>query len=560
MSAALGKVFLIGAGPGDPGLITVRGRACLEHAEVVIYDNLANDALLEYAPNAERIFVGKSTGHHTLLQDEINQLLLREAQRVSRVVRLKGGDPFVFGRGGEEALFLTQQGIPFEVVPGVTAGIGVPAYAGIPVTHRGVSGSVTLLTGHEDSHSGALGVDLAQLATQGTLIFYMGVKSLPRVVNELVRLGRTPDTPVAVIEWGTFARQRTIRGRLDSIHDMCLQENVVPPALVVVGAVTQLSDSLSWFENRPLYGKRIAVTRARTQASELVVLLRELGADVFEFPTIEIERVPAPPDLGPVSDYDWIVLTSVNGVDMLFERLDALGRDARDLAGVKLCVIGSATREAVHKRFLRCDLMPENYVAESLLAALETHAGTLAGKRFLLPRADIARSFLPKELRARGAEVTELVAYRTVKPGASETLADALVSYAPDCVTFTSSSTARNFCEIMGEKRLAALLPKTAFASIGPPPPPPPPPDHIQNRARTWTCDSRRSAGARHSRARSGHCGCAWPGRRPLAARAFVVALREVWRVRASRSTIPRGNVNNSAGCSGNLTRMRWRR
>jgi len=217
-----------------------------------------------------------------------------------------------------------------------------------------------------------------------------------------------------------------------------------------------------------LYGKRIAVTRARTQASELVIALRELGADVFEFPTIEIERVEAPPDFGAIGAYDWVILTSVNGVEMLFERLDALGQDARDLAGVKLCVIGSATREAVQKRFLRCDLMPENYVAESLLEALEAREGNLAGKRFLLPRADIARSFLPKELRARGAEVMELVAYRTVKPESSEALADALVSYAPDAVTFTSSSTARNFCEIMGSQRLAAVRDKAAFASIGP--------------------------------------------------------------------------------------------
>ncbi|MBI5095480.1 MAG: uroporphyrinogen-III C-methyltransferase [Candidatus Hydrogenedentes bacterium] len=468
MSVAYGKVFLVGAGPGDPGLITVRGRACLERADVVIYDNLANDALLEYAPNAERIFAGKSTDHHTLLQDEINELLLEQARKVARVVRLKGGDPFVFGRGGEEALFLAEHGIPFEIVPGVTSGIGALAYAGIPVTHRGLAGSVTLITGHEDTQRHKPAVDLAQLAVQGTLVFYMGVKSLSHIAAELIRLGRAPETPAAAIEWGTFPRQRTIHGRLDTIHELCERERVSPPALFVVGAVTALSETLSWFENRPLYGKRIAVTRARGQASELVIALRELGADVFEFPTIEIERVEAPPDFGPIGAYHWVILTSVNGVDMLFERLETLGLDARGLAGVKLCVIGSATREAVQKRFLRCDLMPDKYVAESLLEALVEREGALEGKRFLLPRADIARSFLPKELRARGAEVTELIAYRTVKPQSSEQLADALVAYAPDFVTFTSSSTARNFCEILGPARLAALQPKAAFASIGP--------------------------------------------------------------------------------------------
>jgi uroporphyrinogen III methyltransferase/synthase len=468
MSHTTGKVFLVGAGPGDPGLITVRGKECLERAHVVIYDSLINEALLAHAPNAEHIFAGKATAKHTLMQDEINTLLVDWAKKVERVVRLKGGDPFVFGRGGEEALYLAERGIPFEIVPGVTAGIAVPAYAGIPVTHRGMASSVVLLAGHLDPASGEGAVALEELPGDGTLVFYMAVKQLPKIAIELIERGRAASTPCAVITRGTCAAQQTVSGTLDTIAHRAFAEQIGPPAVFVVGEVASLSGKLSWFESRPLFGKRIVITRARDHAGELARQLQELGADIFEFPTIKIEPVANAVPIDHVGKYDWIVFTSVNGVEMLFERLDESGRDARDFSGVKLCVIGSATRDAVKKRFLNPDLMPDKYDAEHVLDALVACSGDLAGKRFLLPRADIARSFLPKELRNRGAEVTELVAYRTVLPETPEELADALVAYEPHLITFTSSSTARNFGLIAGQQRLEKIRSAAEFASIGP--------------------------------------------------------------------------------------------
>lgn len=469
MSAAIaGRVYLVGAGPGDPDLITVRGRECLERADVVIHDALANYVLLDYAPRAEKIFVGKTADSHTLLQDEINRLLLDWAGRVSCVVRLKGGDPFVFGRGGEEALFLAEHGVAFEVVPGVTAGLGAAAYAGVPVTHRGMAAGVALITGHAAEEGEGLQLELEHLALQSTLVFYMGVRNLPRIVDDLLGLGRAPDTPVALIEWGTYPRQRTVTGVLSTICARCADEDVQAPAVIVVGAVAALHDPLNWFERRPLSGIRVAVTRAQTQAADMVRHLRALGAEILEFPTIEIVPVEPADDMDYVGNYDWVVLTSVNAVDMLFDRLESLGQDARDLAGVRLCVIGSATADAVRKRFLRIDLMPKRYVAEDLFAALSRREDSLQGRRFLLPRADIARSFLPQALRDQGAEVTELVTYRTVVPETSGAAADAVAAFAPHVVTFTSSSTARNFCELLGPDRLDRVKAGATFATIGP--------------------------------------------------------------------------------------------
>ena len=468
MAPSFGKVYLVGAGPGDPGLITVRGRECLERADVVVFDALANDALLRHAANAEHIFVGKSTDKHTLLQEEINALLVTQARKHAVVVRLKGGDPFVFGRGGEEALHLAQNGVPFEVVPGVTAGVAAPAYAGIPVTHRGMAASCAFITGHiPPGEPGA--VDLARIGLEGTLCFYMAVRNLPAICSQLVELGRSPDTPAAVIAWGTCPQQRTATGTLATIAGIVEREGIVPPALFVVGEVASLADTLAWHDQRPLFGLRIAVTRAQSQASKLVASLRQLGADVFEFPTIAIEFPEEPQPFDPLSTYDWVVLTSVNAVESLFTRLAERGEDARAFAGVKICVIGSATGEAVRQRFLEPDLVPERYVAEELMTALHAFEQDLAGKRFLLPRADIARGFLPAELRAQGAEVTELVAYRTVPPEASSERCEALLAFAPDLVTFTSSSTARNFAQLMGARRLKDLdALGVAYASIGP--------------------------------------------------------------------------------------------
>jgi len=468
MTSVQGKVWLVGAGPGDPGLFTLRGRECLEHADVVIYDSLANESLLEFAPNAEHIFAGKATDRHTLLQDEINRVMCDQASRGKRVVRLKGGDPFVFGRGGEEALALAKAGVAFEIVPGITAGIAGPAYAGIPVTHRGLATCYTLITGHDAEALETEDEDLSQLLLRGTLVFYMGVRNLPRIARQLMALGRPAETPAAVIQWGTQPRQRTVIGTLADIASKAKDEAIQPPAVIVVGNVVSLQESLSWFESRPLFGRRIVVTRAQSQASDLVSRLHELGADVFEFPTIAIEPPEQMEPFDPIGSYDWVVLTSVNGVDMLFERLEALGQDARDLAGVRLCVIGSATAEAVRKRFLRVDLMPEKYVAEDLMAALLEREPELKGKRFLLPRADIARSFLPEELRKHGADVKELIAYRTVVPRTPEVMAERLLSYRPDLVTFTSSSTARNFHAMLGPDRIAELKETATFGTIGP--------------------------------------------------------------------------------------------
>jgi len=467
VTGSQGKVYLVGAGPGDPGLITVRGKECLERADVVVYDSLANDAFLAWAPRAELIHVGKSRDRHTLMQDEINEVLVREAKSGRRVVRLKGGDPFVFGRGGEEALALAEAGIPFEVVPGITSSVAVPAYAGIPVTHRGLTQSYTVATGHgKPGPQGAL--DLADLPKGGTLVFMMSVKNLANLMNSLQECGHSPDTPAAVIEWGTYPRQRTVVGTIGTLAERAQAEGFEPPAVTVVGEVVTLHEKIDWYTNQPLFGKRIVVTRARAQASAFVHKLQELGADIFEFPTIKIEPPKDQEDFGYIGDYDWVVLTSVNGVQMLLQRLAEQGHDARDLAGVKLCVIGSKTADEVKKHFLNIDVMPDKYVAEELLAALEQHPESLEGKRFLLPRADIARSFLPKELRARGAEVVELVAYRTVKPALDDEIADALMDYAPHLVTFTSSSTAKNFAAMMGEYRVKALAETAAFGAIGP--------------------------------------------------------------------------------------------
>jgi uroporphyrinogen III methyltransferase/synthase len=467
MSTPTGKVYLVGAGPGDPGLLTLRGKACLARADVVIHDALSNAILLDHAPEAEDIFVGKSKDSHTLLQEEINDLLIREAQKGRRVVRLKGGDPFVFGRGGEEALALAEAGVAFEVVPGVSSAHAVPTYAGIPITQRGISQSYTVLTGHRSPGEGQ-GLNPSDIPAEGTLVILMGVIHLADIAAELIAMGRAAATPAAVIEWGTYPKQRTVTATLETIAKRCEEEGIAAPAVIVIGEVATFHDTLNWYENRPLSGKRIVVTRARQQASAFARQLQELGADIFEFPTIKIEKPDHPEAMDYIGDYDWVILTSVNGVTMLFDRLEESGYDARDLSGVRLCVVGSATAEAVKQRFLRVDLMPEKYVAEELLEALVSMEESLEGKRFLLPRADIARSFLPKELRARGAEVTELIAYRTVRPDTPDALADAMVAYKPHLVTFTSSSTARNFAEMVGPERLAQVQHHAAFAAIGP--------------------------------------------------------------------------------------------
>jgi len=467
-----GCVYLVGAGPGDPGLMTVRGRDLLRRADAVVYDNLAARRLLDEAPDdAEMIYVGKQASAHTMKQPDINQLLVKLGSEGKQVVRLKGGDPFVFGRGGEEALALVEAGVPFEVVPGITAGIAAPAYAGIPVTHRNVTSSMALITGHETPDKEESDLDYESLANwPGTLGFYMGVKNLPKIAASLIAHGKDPSTPAALVRWGTTARQETVTGTLENIAEVATAAGIKPPALIVVGHVVALREKISWFENRPLFGKRIVVTRARLQASRVTARLESLGAEVVELPAIKIEP---PEDLAPldqavsgISSYDWVIFTSANGVDAFFGALSRAGLDARALAGVKACVIGPGTARKLEHYGLRKDAQPKAYKASEItgtLSALED----LSGKKILCPRADIAPKELITDLESRGARAVDIAAYRTV--GATpepEALDELFADGGPDWITFTSSSTVTNFVNAVGLDRLKAS--SASLASIGP--------------------------------------------------------------------------------------------
>lgn len=464
--AGSGKVYIVGAGPGDPGLLTLRGKEVLERAGAVLYDHLVNDALLQHSPRADAIFVGKRPGQHALPQEDINRLLVETAGRVGQVVRLKGGDPFVLGRGGEEAEALARAGVAFEIVPGVTAGIAVPAYAGIPVTQRGVASSVTFMSGRAVNDAGELPLD--GLPASGTLIFFMGVKASAAIAERLMKSGRAPSTPVAVVENGTLSSQRTVVGTLESLERLCEEEGIRSPALVIAGDVVRLRETLAWFEERPLHGTRIAVTRARKRPSELVSKLRDLGADVFEFPTVEARAEGGEIPDHDLASFDWIVLASMNAVEALFDYLHARGKDARALHRAKLCAIGAKTAKALEERHMRADLTPDTFESEDILASLEAGHGPLAGRRFLLPRADIVRRSLREGLEARGAEVTAMDAFRPGIPAGSEALVERLIDFAPDFVTFTSASAARNFHAILGRERAEALSRNAVFAAIGP--------------------------------------------------------------------------------------------
>jgi uroporphyrinogen III methyltransferase/synthase len=469
--ATKGFVSLIGAGPGDPGLLTLRGAEVLAQADVVVYDYLANPALLSHArPDAERIYVGKQAGSHTLSQEEINVLLVERGLAGRRVARLKGGDPFVFGRGGEEALALVEAGVPFEVVPGVTSAVAAPAYAGIPVTHRGLASSLAIVTGHEDPAKDETALDWEHLASGvDTLVFLMGVGNLPRIVKELVAHGRPASTPAAVVRWGTLADQQTVSGTLADIVDGVRAAGLKPPAVTVVGEVAGLRDRLRWFEDRPLFGQRVLVTRTRQQAGALSLRLRALGAAALELPTI---RIVPPDDWAPLdsaiaglSRTDWIVFTSANGVGFFWERLRAAGLDARTLHGVRVAAIGPATAAELEAHGLLADYVPGEYVAEAVAAGL----GDVRGLRVLLPRADIARPALATLLRQGGAEVVEAPAYRTLRPEMDPGELRELLS-GITVATFTSSSTVRNLAEMAQEAGLdlPAALERTLVACIGP--------------------------------------------------------------------------------------------
>ncbi|MFC1966487.1 uroporphyrinogen-III C-methyltransferase [Chloroflexota bacterium] len=444
-----GKVYLVGAGPGDPGLISVKGLECLKKADVIIYDRLVDERLLNTAPpEVERIYAGKTAGKHTKPQDELNQLLVAKAGEGKTVVRLKGGDPFVLGRGGEEAEVLAQNHIPFEVVPGLTSAIVAPAYAGIPVTHRGLASSFAVITGHEDPDKDSSSINWEKLATGvDTLVFLMGMKNMPEIVTRLIEYGRPTDTPVAVIKDGTKPDQRTLVGNLENIVAKVKKHRLTPPAVIVVGEVVKLREKLQWFDNRTLFGKRILVTRARHQASILSRLLAEEGAQPIELPAIDIQAVADTKELdralSNLSGYQWLVFTSVNGVAALWQRLYGLKMDSRALNGLKVVAIGPATAKALEAQGVVPDYIPEIYTSEGIIAGLKRF--NIAGQRFLLPRADIADKYLVQEISRLGAEVHEIAAYQTVPT--TETISKAkqmLVSGEIDVITFTSSSTVSN--------------------------------------------------------------------------------------------------------------------
>jgi len=466
---AKGIIFLVGAGPGDPGLITVKALDCIRTADTVVYDFLANPCFLREArPDAELICVGKRGGCHTLRQHEINQLLVELGQAGKRVCRLKGGDPFVFGRGGEEALELAEAGIPFEIVPGVTAGVAAPAYAGIPVTQRGLTSSLAFITGHEDPTKDESDIDWSKVATGiGTLVFYMGVKRMPDNIEQLLKHGLPADTPAALIESGTLPGQKTVVGTLETIVE--LGKSIRPPAIFMVGKVAQLREKLAWFETRALSGRTIVVTRSRTQASDLTRRLTELGASVLEMPTIQIQ----PPDsyapldeaIGRIETYQWVLFTSVNGVDAFFERLKAAGKDARSLPNV--ASIGPATTDRLAENGILADAQPAKYTGAALVDALADKG--MDGARVLLPRAAEAPPTVTDGLAQLGAEVDEVPAYQTVLVEEADTEAvEALLAGNVDAVTFTSSSTVRGFVQALGSDRVTALPASLKFVAIGP--------------------------------------------------------------------------------------------
>ncbi len=451
-------VYLVGAGPGDPGLLTSKAAELIAAADVIVHDRLIpEDALKLARPEAELIYAGKRGGGESTGQDEIERLLVEHGASGRLVVRLKGGDPFVFGRGGEEAEVLRQADIPYEIVPGVTAGVAAPAYAGIPVTHRDAASAVAFVTGHEDPAKPESALDFDALARfPGTLVFYMGVRQLDAITQRLIQAGRRHDEPAAVIERGTFEDQRVISGTLGTIASEATAHELKAPAIAVLGQVASLRGQLRWFEARPLAGMSVAVTRARAQASGLARTLRALGAAVVETPAIRIEPLEGPaPDIGR---YDLVCLTSPNGVKFLFERLRATGRDARAFAGARVAAIGPGTAAALAEHGIQADIVPERFVAEGLVDAL----AHIPIERALIARAAEARDVLPEALRTRGAEVDVVSLYETVAEPLSEAELDAVER--ADYVTFTSSSTVKFFLAGAGER----LSPEMRIVSIGP--------------------------------------------------------------------------------------------
>ncbi len=455
------KVYLVGAGPGDPELITLKAKRLLEAADCVLYDHLASTDLLALVPpNAERIYVGKKKSDHAFTQEEICALLIERGKRGLNVVRLKGGDPFLFGRGGEEAEALADAGIPFEIVPGVTSPLGIAAYTGVPLTHRDHTSVVTFITGHDVAK-----IDWSKVGTSETLVIFMGLSQFDEIAARLIAAGRSAATPAMAVRWGTRPDQEVLTGTLETLPGLIHAHALKPPATIIVGEVVHLREKLNWYERLPLFGRRIVVTRAREQAGMLAGNLRGFGAEVIELPTIEIQ--PAA-DYGALDaavsrlyHYDWLIFTSANGVRFFLDRLDRSAADLRNIRG-RICAIGPATRDAIERFHIKVDVTAKEYVAEGLLRSLANY--DLAGANILIARAAVARDLLPNELRNRGATVDLVEAYRTVAPANLPERAAAALARHPHWITFTSSSTVRNLVDAAG----AEAIRRVPCASIGP--------------------------------------------------------------------------------------------
>ncbi len=465
-------VYLVGAGPGDYKLISLKAKEYIEIADTVIYDRLADSRILAWArADAEMIYVGKASSNHTMRQEEINALLVEKAKEGKTVVRLKGGDPFVFGRGGEEALALLEHDLPFEIVPGISSAIAVPAYAGIPVTHRGIATSFAVITGHEDPLKGESNMRWDKLATAvDTLVFLMGVENLPHITAQLIKNGRAAHTPAAVIRWGTKPEQEALVTTVGQAAEDVAKAGLKAPAIFIVGDVVTLRDKLAWFDNKPLFGKTVLVTRAREQASALTAELEERGAKCIEAPSIKI----VPPEsyevldaaIENIADYDWLIFTSVNGVEHFFKRCREAGKDSRALAKAKVAAIGAQTAKYLERYGINADIVPLEFRAEGIVDALRDSLAP--GMKILIPRALIARDVLPVQLTALGAQVTVAPTYRTITADTDgKDLRDKLADGTIDMVTFTSSSTVTNLLTLLGDNG-AEMIAKAKVAAIGP--------------------------------------------------------------------------------------------
>lgn len=465
-----GKVYLVGAGPGDIGLLTVKGLRCLQKADVVVYDFHLNAQILNYIKkDAEFVYAGKRGGHHEMTQEEINNTIVDKALEGKTVCRLKGGDPFVFGRGGEEAEVLTCADIEFEVVPGISSAVAVPAYAGIPLTHRRYASSFIVLPGNEATTKEESAIDWDALAKQkGTIVFLMAVKNIGLVSERLIKYGKPGDTPVAVIRWGTRADQKTVISTLENVSHIVADHEIKPPAVVVIGDVVRLRKQLNWYERKPLFGQRILITRAYTEEYEP---LEALGAEIIEFPTIEVVPPVSYDELdraiSGIEDYDWIVFTSANGVRFFFNRYFELERDIRDLKGIKICAVGPKTALSIKKYGLRVNLVPDAYRAEGLVEAFGGEGG-IRGLKILLPRAEVAREVFPEKVRELGGRIDVPVTYRAVRPDRyAKRLQRFLKEGRVTIATFTSGATFVNLCEILKDD-VAGLLKDVLIVAIGP--------------------------------------------------------------------------------------------